>query len=88
MFSVNFYKGRGRLREEIFSAQRGRGGGWGCEKGGVMEGGGSVCPLVSVSQNVFRPCVETVDETLHLFGQLGFARDRGEVPNVGGLIKV
>jgi hypothetical protein len=46
-----------------------------------------VCPFVSESQNVFRLRVETVDETLHLFGQLGFARDRGEVPILGGLIK-
>jgi hypothetical protein len=52
-----------------------------------MEGGGSVCPFVSVSQNVFRLCVETVVVTLHLFGQLGFARDRGEVAIIGGLIK-
>jgi hypothetical protein len=42
-----------------------------------MEGGGSVCPFVCVSRKVIRPSGQTVDEILHLFGQLGFARDGG-----------
>jgi hypothetical protein len=44
-FSAGFYKGRERLRGIIFSNRRGRGG----REGGVTEGGGSVCPFVSVS---------------------------------------
>jgi hypothetical protein len=48
--------------------------------GGHDGGGGSDCSFVSVSQNVFPLGVEKVDETFHLFGQLGFTRDKGEVP--------
>ncbi len=61
------------MRGKFFSDRRGRGG----REGGVTEGGGSVCPFVCVSRKVIGPSDQTVDETLHLFGQLGFARDVG-----------
>jgi hypothetical protein len=50
----------------------------------------SVCLFVSVCPKVIRPRVENGGggvETFHLFGQLDFASDRGEVPIIGGLIK-
>jgi hypothetical protein len=50
-FSAGFYKGRERLRGIIFFRSM-----WaGRARGGVTEGGGSVCPFVSVSQKVIRP---------------------------------
>jgi hypothetical protein len=72
------------LRGKKISDRRGQGGGG---ERGVTEGGGSVCPFVCVSRKVIRPSGQTVDETLHLYGQLGFARDGGYVPIIGGLIK-
>jgi hypothetical protein len=72
-FSAGFYKGRERLRGINFFRSTGAG----RARGGVMEGGGSVCPFVCESRKVIRQHCQTVDETLHLFGQLGFARDGG-----------
>ncbi len=73
-FSANFYKGRERLRGGNFFPIEG--GGAGARR---REGGGrvclSVCLFVCVSRKVIRPSFQTVDKTLHLFGQLGFARD-------------
>jgi hypothetical protein len=69
-FSADFYKGRERLRGYIFSDRRGQGG----REGAWQRGEGL---FVCVSRKVFRPSEQTVDETLHLFGQLGFARDGG-----------
>jgi hypothetical protein len=50
-FSAGFYKGRERLRRINFFRLTGAG----RARGGVMEGGGSVCPFVSVSRKVIRP---------------------------------
>ena len=50
-FSAGFYKGRERLRGINFF----RSTGVGRPQGGVTEGGGSVCPFVSVSRKVIRP---------------------------------
>ena len=50
-FSADFYKGRGRLRGKNFF----RSSGAGRAPGGVMDGGGSVCPFVCVSRKVIRP---------------------------------
>jgi hypothetical protein len=61
----------GKVARKNFFRSRGAG----RAGGGVTEGGGSVCPFVFVSRKVIRPSAQTVDETLHLFGQLGFARD-------------
>ena len=45
-FSAGFYKGRERLRGDNFFRSTGAG----RARGGVTEGGGSVCPFVSVSR--------------------------------------
>jgi hypothetical protein len=50
-FSADFYKGRERLRGDNFFRSMGAG----RARGGVTEGGGSVCPFVSVSRKVIRP---------------------------------
>ena len=47
-FSADFYKGRGRLRGENFFRSTGAG----RARGGVTEGGGSVCPFVCVSRKL------------------------------------
>ncbi len=59
-------------------------------RGGRVGGGVSVCLFVSVCQKVIQPRVENGwggVQTFHLFGQLGFASNRGEVPIIGELIK-
>jgi hypothetical protein len=50
-FSARFYKGRERLRGKYFFRPKGAG----RARGGVTEGGGSVCPFVCVSRKVIRP---------------------------------